>query len=94
MTSVRHEPVFEALRSLEDLLIAGDALGAEAATEHVLQLLAVTTQPAADPRLRPLFARCQERADALKASLQLQLRESATSHRAAQAYVREVGERP
>lgn len=94
MTSSRHEPVFEALRALEARLVAGDALGSEAATERVLELLAVTTQPAADARLLPLFSRCQGLAEALKASLQAQLRESATSHRAAQAYVREAGERP
>lgn len=94
MSGVHHEPVFEALLALERLLEAGDALGAERATEAVLQRLSVTTQPAADARLLPLFSRCQLLAEALKSSLQTQLRGSAASHRAAQAYVREGGEGP
>lgn len=92
--SARHDELLSALRGLEGLLEARDAISAESATARVLQLLASATQPAADPRLRPVFAKCQRLADELKASLQAQLHSSATSSRATQAYEREVGEGP
>ena len=92
--SAKHDEVWEALLDLQRLLEAGDALAAEPATARVLQLLASATEPARDPRLRPVFAHCQRLADELKASLQRQLHSSATSSRAAQAYEREAGEGP
>ena len=92
--SRRHDDLLAALLGLQGLLEAGDALAAAAATERVLQMLASATEPARDPRLRPVFAKCQTLADELKASLQRQLHSSATSSRAAQAYEREVGEGP
>jgi hypothetical protein len=94
VSAVRQDLVHEALLALEEILKSGDALAAELATDKVLQLLAFSTEPASDPRLLPIFARCQVLANALKASLQDQLRESATSHRAEMAYEREVGEIP
>jgi hypothetical protein len=92
--SARHDDLLEALLGLQGLLEARDAIAAETATARVLQLLASATEPARDPRLRPVFATCQQLADALKASLQGQLHASATSSRATQAYEREVGEGP
>jgi hypothetical protein len=87
--SARHDGVFDALLALEGRLAAEDAQGADEATDRVLELLARATDPAADTRLRPAFVRCQALADALKAKLAAQLKESATSHRAARAYERE-----
>jgi hypothetical protein len=87
---IRHDELFGALEALRGMLDARDPIAAETATAHVLELLAITTEPAADPRLRPLFARCQVLADELKASLQAQLQNSAKSNRASQAYEREA----
>lgn len=92
--TARHEHLLGALLSLEERLQACDAIAAETATSHVLQLLGQTTEPAADPRLRPVFDRCQRLADALRKNLEDQLREAATSSRAALAYERESGDRP
>lgn len=90
----RHDALLGGLQQLQATLEQGDPLAAEQATARVLELLAQTVEPAADPRLRPVFARCQQLAAELKARLQAQLRGSATSTRAAQAYEREVGEGP
>jgi hypothetical protein len=90
----QHEEVFQALLTLEGHLVAGDALAADEGTDEVLTLLSRTTNPAADVRLRPLFVRCQELAIELKAKLAAQLRETATSHRATQAYGREAEAMP
>jgi hypothetical protein len=90
----QHQEVFQALLTLEAHLVAGDALAADEGTDEVLALLARTTDPARDARLLPLFVRCQELAVGLKARLSAELRETATSHRAAQAYGREAEAMP
>ena len=82
---LRHDELFSALTALLATLEARDPAAAEEATARVLELLARATEPARDPRLRPLFSRCQLLADELKASLQAQLRSSARSSRATQA---------
>lgn len=94
MSGRRHEHLFAALGALEATLLQGDAIGAEAATQHVLRLLTDTTEPAADERLRPAFDRCQALADALRARLESELRDTAVSSRAAHAYEREAERRP
>lgn len=86
----RHDELFGALVALQGALEARDPLAAEVETERVLQLLFLATEPAADLRLRPIFGRCQVLADELKASLQAQLRQSATTSRATLAYEREA----
>ena len=88
--TLRHDELFSALTALLATLEARDAHAAEEATARVLELLADATEPARDPRLRPLFSRSQVLADELRASLQAQLRSSAKSSRATQAYEREA----
>ncbi|MDP2270560.1 MAG: hypothetical protein Q8N23_35250 [Archangium sp.] len=83
---IRHHQVHAALEALQQTLEAKDAIASESATEKVLALLALTTEPSADERLRPIFAHCQRLAFELKASLQEELRRTATTSRAAQAY--------
>lgn len=92
--STRHDHLLAALEHLQKTLEARDALGAEKATDQVLEMLAATTEPAADPRLRPVFVRCQILADNLKEDLHEALRSTAASSRAATAYEREVGAGP
>jgi hypothetical protein len=88
--NARHDELHLALESLQASLEAKDPLAAQKGTEHVLALLSRTTEPSADPRLKPIFARCQKLADELKASLQNELRRTGTVSRAAQAYEREA----
>ncbi len=83
---IRHDEVHAALEALQQTLEAKDAIASDTVTQHVLALLAVTTEPSADERLRPIFAHCQRLAIELKASLQAELRRTATTSRAAQAY--------
>lgn len=92
--TVCHDHLLQALLGLEKRLLAGEIIEAEVATSQVLQLLAQTTEPAADPRLRPVFGRCQHLADQLRATLEEQLREAAASSRAVLAYERESGDQP
>ena len=83
-----HDELHGALQSLEAKLEAQEPFASEKATEHVIALLSRTTEPSADPRLRPIFMRCQKLADDLKAKLQDELRRSGITTRAAQAYER------
>lgn len=81
-----HDQIHAALLTLQQTLEAKDAFASQTATDTVLALLAVTTEPSADPRLRPIFAHCERLAVELKASLRDELRRTATTRRAAQAY--------
>ncbi len=83
---IRHDQVHAALEVLKQTLEAKDPIASQTATEKVLALLAITTDPSADARLRPIFAHCQQLASELKADLQAELRRTATTSRAAQAY--------
>lgn len=83
---IRHDQVHAALEALQQTLEAKDATASQTATQNVLALLAITTEPSADMRLRPIFAHCERLANELKASLQDELRRTATTSRAAHAY--------
>ena len=87
---VRHDELHHALETLQSHLEAKDPFASQKATEHVLGLLSLATEPSADPRLRPIFAHCQKLADDLKASLREELRRTGAMSRASQAYEREA----
>jgi len=60
------------------------------ATARLLSMIQTTNEPAADPRLLPMFLYCQKLATALKASLDDQMQHLATSQRASHAYERDL----
>lgn len=90
MSPVAHDHLLEVFKDIQQQLEQKDAVAAELATAKLLALLRTTADPAADPRLVPIFLYCQKLAHALKASMEEQLQSLATSQRAAHAYEREL----
>lgn len=83
----RHEPLVEALTAALAAIERKDAEAAQLATETMVALITSTPSPTADERVAPLFARCQQAAEAYRAQLEGELKGNATSARASRAYV-------
>jgi len=81
-----HDHLVALLEGLLTRLDAGDAEGVASAMDDAVASFAKAEQPWDDPRVLPLFTKCQTRAQTLLEGLQAELSRNATSRRAAAAY--------
>jgi exonuclease VII small subunit len=81
-----HQHLVDALERLIEELQHQDAPTTAASSTEALALFRATPSPAEDPRVIPLFQRALALAEERQRTLQQNLREVATSSRAATAY--------